>query len=79
MCARFLVTEGIFAVQHKFFVGQTVILMPRVLQAAVSGAYEVRRLMPESDRDGGDPMYRIKSIGENHERVAAESELTLSA
>jgi len=66
-------------VQHKFFVGQTVILMPRVLQAAVSGAYEVRQLMPVSDRDAGDPMYRIKSDGEKHERVAAESELTLSA
>jgi hypothetical protein len=71
--------KGIFAVQHKFFVGQTVILMPRVLQAAVPGAYEVLRLMPESDRDAGDPMYRIKSDGEKHERVAAESELTLSA
>src|SRR5687768_9695350 len=60
--ARFLPSpKGIFAVQHKFFVGQTVILMPRVLQAAVPGAYEVLRLMPESDRDAGDPMYRIKS------------------
>jgi hypothetical protein len=66
-------------VQHKFFVGQTVTLMPRVLQAAVSGAYEVRQLMPESDRDAGDPMYRIKSTDEKHERVAAESELTVSA
>jgi hypothetical protein len=66
-------------VQHKFFVGQTVILMPRVLQAAVSGAYEVRQLMPESDRDVGDPRYRIKSNDEKHERVVAESELTLSA
>ena len=75
----FALTEGIFAVQHKFLVGQTVILMPRVLQAAVSGAYEVRQLMPVSDRDAGDPMYRIKSDGEKHERVAAESELTLSA
>jgi hypothetical protein len=53
--------------------------MPRVLQAAVPGAYEVLRLMPESDRDAGDPMYRIKSTDEKHERVAAESELTVSA
>jgi hypothetical protein len=75
----FLITEGIFAVQHKFLVGQTVVLMPRLLQPAVPGAYEVRRLMPESDRDGGDPMYRIKSIDEKHERVVAESELTPSA
>jgi hypothetical protein len=75
----FLITEGIFAVQHKFIVGQTVVLMPRPLQPAVPGAYEVLRLMPESDRDGGDPMYRIKSNDEKHERVAAESELTSSA
>jgi hypothetical protein len=53
--------------------------MPRVLQAAVPGAYEVRQLMPVSDRDVGDPMYRIKSNDEKHERVAAESELTVSA
>jgi hypothetical protein len=66
-------------VQHKFLVGQTVVLMQRVLQPAVPGAYEVLRLMPGSDRDGGDPMYRIKSNDEKHERVAAESELTLSA
>jgi hypothetical protein len=40
---------------------------------------EVGRLERQLDRDAGDPMYRIKSDGEKHERVAAESELTLSA
>lgn len=35
--------------------------------------------MPESDRDAGDPSYRIKSIDEKHERVVFESDLTLSA
>ena len=35
--------------------------------------------MPQSDRDAGDPSYRIKSIGEKHERVVFESDLTSSA
>ena len=64
---------------HKFAVGQTVDLVPRVLRAAAPGQYEVRQLMPESDRDAGDPSYRIKSLDEKHERVAVESDLTSSA
>jgi hypothetical protein len=66
-------------VSHKFSVGQAVDLTPRALRAAASGQYEVRQLMPESDRDVGDPRYLIKSIGEKHERVVFESDLTLSA
>ena len=64
---------------HKFSVGQVVDLVPRVLRAAAPGEYEVRRLMPASDRDAGDPSYQIKSIDEKHERVVFESDLTLSA
>lgn len=63
---------------HKFSVGQTVDLTPRMLRAAASGKYEVRQLMPASDRDVGDPTYRIKSLDEKHERVVFESDLTLS-
>ena len=48
------------------------------LQSAPRGQYEVRRLMPDSDRDAGDPIYRIKSGDEAYERVAQESDLTLS-
>lgn len=66
-------------VSHKFSVGQTVVLVTRVLQAAAQGEYEVRQLMPASDRDADDPVYRIKSLEEKHERVALESDLTLSA
>jgi len=66
-------------VSHKFSVGQIVDLAPRILRAAAPGQYEVRQLMPQSDRDAGDPSYRIKSIGETHERVVSESDLTLSA
>ena len=68
--------EG-FIVSHKFSIGQAVVLVPRVLQPAAPGEYEVCRLMPAGDRDDpDDPSYRIKSIDEKHERVAAESDLT---
>ena len=61
---------------HKFSVGQAVVLVARVLQPAAPGEYEVRQLMPAGDRDDPlDPSYRIKSIDEKHERVAAESDL----
>jgi len=60
---------------HKFAVGQFVTLVPRVLQAAAPGRYEVRQLMPASERDISDPVYRIKSLDEKHERVATESDL----
>lgn len=35
--------------------------------------------MPESDRDTGDPSYRVKSVDEKHERVVFESDLTCSS
>lgn len=63
---------------HKFAVGQKVDLAHRMMQSAPRGQYEVRRLMPVSDRDAGDPVYRIKSSDETHERVAQESDLTAS-
>ena len=63
---------------HKFNVGQIVELEPKVLRTSAPGPYEIRHLVPASDRDPGDPCYRIKSIAEKHERVAPESELTLS-
>ena len=64
---------------HRFNVGQIVELEPRVLRSSAPGPYEIRHLIPASERDPGDPCYRIKNIAEKHERVAAESELTLSA
>jgi hypothetical protein len=63
---------------HKFFIGQKVDLVHRMMQTAARGQYEVRRLMPDSDRDSGDPIYRIKSSNEAHERVAQESDLMAS-
>jgi hypothetical protein len=65
-------------VAHKFNIGQIVELEAMVLRSSAPGPYEILRLVPASDRDPGDPCYRIKSIAEKHERVAPESELTLS-
>jgi hypothetical protein len=65
-------------VAHKFNTGQTVELGPRLLRSSAPGPYEIRHLVPASDRDPGDPCYRIKSITEKHERVVRESDLTLS-
>jgi hypothetical protein len=63
---------------HKFTIGQTVALAWRFLRSSAPGPYEIRHLVPASDRDPGDPRYRIKSPAEKHERVASESDLTLS-
>jgi hypothetical protein len=38
-------------VMHKFSVGQTVNLIPRVLRSAAAGEYEIRHLMPAPDTD----------------------------
>jgi hypothetical protein len=66
-------------VAHKFNIGQIVDLMPKLLRAAAFGPYQIRHLVPASDTDPRDPRYRIKCSAEKHERVALESELTLSA
>jgi hypothetical protein len=63
---------------HKFNIGQIVELGPGVLRLSAPGPYQIRHLVPASDRDPDDPRYRIKSVAEKHERVAPESELTLS-
>jgi hypothetical protein len=57
---------------HKFQVGQSVALIPRVIRQAAAGTYEITRLMPENEVE---PHYRIKSDAERHERVVPESEL----
>ena len=63
---------------HKFNIGQVVDLMPKRFRAAALGSYEIRNLVPASDNNPDDPCYRIKSVAEKHERIAPESELTLS-
>jgi hypothetical protein len=63
---------------HKFIIGQIVELEPRMLRSSAPGPYEIRHLVPASDRVPDDPCYRIKSIAEKYERVAPESDLTLA-
>ena len=54
---------------HKFKIGQLVELEPNVLQLLAPGGYEIRHLVPSSDRDPADPCYRIKNTAEKYERV----------
>jgi len=63
---------------HKFAVGQTVNLDRTILRQLAADEYEIRRLMPAPDGDPENPCYRVKSIGENHERMVFESEISLS-
>lgn len=60
---------------HKFSVGQIVELQPRSLQSIPQGEYEIRQLLPAPEQDPANPVYRIKSRAETHERVAHESDL----
>ena len=63
---------------HKFVVGQTVDLAPTILRQAATGEYEILKLLPAPDSDTNNPCYQIKNVGENHERVVRESEISLS-
>ncbi len=63
---------------HKFSIGQIVELEPNSLRSIVRGPYEIRHLIPASDRDPDDPCYRVKSVDEKHERIVPESEITPS-
>jgi hypothetical protein len=58
--------------QHRFKVGQMVEIMPTTLRAAVTGRYEIIRLVP---CDSSDPQYRLKSENEKHERILPERDL----
>ena len=63
---------------HKFKIGETVDLESNIFRSLSPDRYQICRLVPASDRNPGDPCYRIKSIAEKYERAARESELTLS-
>lgn len=58
---------------HKYTVGQLVEFRPgRLVIAAPSRDFTIVRLLPA---EGGDLLYRIKSVGEPFDRVAKEREL----
>jgi hypothetical protein len=56
---------------HKFKVGDTVTFAKSFIKQP-PGPYEVVRLLPS---DTPDPVYRIKSQTERHERVVREYEI----
>ena len=56
---------------HAFAVGHRAVVEPTLLRRVPSGDYQIQRLLP-------DQQYRIKSLKDNHERVAHESDLRLS-
>ena len=57
---------------HKFHLGQTVAYRATRGFYAASGAYVVTAKLPERD---GEFEYRIRNLGEAHERIARESDL----
>ena len=59
---------------RKFHIGEIVQFSPSI-RWAPSGVYEVTKRLPESE-SAGEYEYRVKSVGEPHERVARESELS---
>jgi hypothetical protein len=60
------------AAEHKFKIGETVYLDPKLSSDAPGGAYQViRRLSAEE----GEFQYVVRSQYDNHQRVATEAEL----
>jgi hypothetical protein len=58
---------------HKFKIGQTVQLLPTMLNRGASGRdYKVLRLLAEIL---GEFSYRVRSTSEPHERVVKEKDL----
>ena len=60
---------------HKFKIGQTVGFASRGPVRAPRGEYKIIARLPA---DAQGPQYRVKSKAEPHERIAQESELTMS-
>ncbi|MGD9845504.1 MAG: hypothetical protein AB7O60_16035 [Variibacter sp.] len=56
------------AMDHQFAVGQTVVIETFPLRPGRAGEFKVVRLLPERQ-------YRLKSLTNDHERVAQEDDL----
>lgn len=59
---------------HKYHIAQTVTFSAEAGSLAAAGAYEIIQLLPPDT--AGIPQYRIKTSGENYERVVRESQLS---
>lgn len=62
----------------RFNIDQGVSRLPSEPRLAVLGPYEIRHLVPTPDSDPDDLRYRIKCDAEKDERIAPDSDLTLS-
>jgi hypothetical protein len=57
---------------HKFQIGEIVYLAPAIRRNVPGGAYEVTKQLPHNGREFE---YHIKSVNEEHGRVAREGDL----
>jgi len=60
---------------HKFKIGQTVMLAPAIARNMPGGIYEITQQLPKRN---GEYEYRIKGINEPRERVMREIELLIT-
>ena len=58
--------------EYKFKIGETVYFYPKAPNDAPRGAYQIIRRLPAAE---GDFQYVIRSMSEEHQRIAKESEL----
>jgi hypothetical protein len=64
------------AMTHKFSVGQSVVFSGMPSQLRPNGQFQIIRQLPPDMR--GEPLYRIKTAGENYERMVRESQIKRS-
>ena len=58
--------------EYKFKIGQTVYFHPKPPNDSPRGVYQIVRRLPAAE---GEFQYVIRSMSEEHQRVAKESEL----
>jgi hypothetical protein len=61
--------------EYKFKIGETVYFHPKPPNDAPRGVYQIVRRLPAAE---GEFQYVIRSMSEEHQRVAKESELRRS-
>ena len=57
---------------HKFDIGQTVTIVTRRYETTPQGDFQIVRRLPT---EHGVRQYRVKAVGDGHERVVSEAEL----
>ena len=67
-----------FDLDHKFDVGQIVVLALGSTWGLTVGDYVIRHLIPQSDSDADNPRYRVKSLADGQDRIVPQSDLMLS-